>query len=167
MEVALSLGSNLGDRLVNLMRARAEIGRIDGVTVTGQARVWETDPVDAAPAHRDALFLNTVLLVETPLPPPDLAAALRAVEERAGRVRKADRNAPRTIDVDIVYAGGLRLATAELSIPHPRWSERRFVVQPLADVRPDLVLPGADRTVREILEGLPDTPRAALFRQEW
>ena len=83
-----------------------------------------------------------------------------------GRVRGMDRNAPRPIDIDILYADDVMIDDDDLTLPHPRWSERRFVVQPLADVRPALCIPGQNRTVAEILAGMPATPTVHRFK-DW
>ena len=167
MEIGLSLGSNLGDRLALLAEARRRILAIPGLTLTAQASVYETEPVGVAPAFSELLYLNTVLIVESAPDVPALSRRLHAIEDRMGRRRGPDRNSPRPIDIDILYADGLRLATAEVRVPHPRWKERRFVVQPLAEVRPDLALPGEPRTVGEVLRSLPEGPRVACFTKQW
>lgn len=167
MEFGLSLGSNLGDRLANLRRARDEVLAIPGVHLRAQSRVYETEPVDVDPDDRDKSFLNAVLSVETDLAPEDLAPLLHEVESRMGRRRESNRNAPRVIDLDIIYAGMRTIRSPTLCVPHPRWAERKFVVQPLSDVSPDFIAPGETRTVREILRFLPDSPRVALFAADW
>jgi len=167
MEVGLSLGSNLGDRLAHLRTAVQEIERILGLRLLDTSAAYETEPVDVTAEHEDEPFLNAVIVVDTSLPLEDLAQAAHAIEDGMGRVRTSDRNAPRPIDVDILYAGDRVLATETLTLPHPRWNERRFVVQPLADVRPDLVLPGETRTVGEVLSALPETPNVMLYSRNW
>jgi 2-amino-4-hydroxy-6-hydroxymethyldihydropteridine diphosphokinase len=167
MEIGLSLGSNLGDRLAMLAEARRQILAIHGLALTAQAPVYETEPVGVASAFGDLLYLNTVLIVESALELPVLSREWHAIEDRMGRRRTADRNSPRPIDIDIIYADGLRIASEVLMIPHPRWKERRFVVQPLADVRPGLSLPGEKRTVLEVLRSLPERERVALFTKQW
>ena len=167
MEIGLSLGSNLGDRLALLAEARSRILAIPGLALTAQAPVYETEPVSVAPAFDDLLYLNTVLIVESAVELPALSRALHAIEDQMGRRRTADRNSPRPIDIDIIYADGLSIVTGETIIPHPRWKERRFVVQPLADVRPGLVLPGEARTVKEIFRSLPEKERVTIFIKQW
>lgn len=167
MEVGLSLGSNLGDRLAHLRTAVQEIGQVPGVRILNTSAAYETEPVDVTPEHEDEPFLNAVVLVETSLPLEELAQAAHAIEDDMGRVRTSDRNAPRPIDVDILYAGDRVLTKETLTLPHPRWNERRFVVQPLADVRQDLVLPGETRTVGEVLSSLPETPKVVLYSLNW
>lgn len=167
MECGLSLGSNQGDRLAYLVEARRRLDALDGVTVTAASAVYETEPVDVSPAFGDQSFLNAVLIVEVSLAVTELTAAVHAIETAMGRVRVHDRNAPRPIDIDVLYAGDLRIDRPDLKVPHPRWSERRFVVEPLADVRPERVLPGATRTVSQLLAGQPETPRVAVFARAW
>jgi 2-amino-4-hydroxy-6-hydroxymethyldihydropteridine diphosphokinase len=163
----LSLGSNLGDRLDNLRRGRDAVLSSGGVTLLAQSGVYETEPVDVKPEYRDRAFLNAVIVVRCGLPVEALAERIRVIEESLGRVRSADRNAPRPVDVDILYAGALRISDGRLTVPHRRWAERRFVVQPLADVRPDLVIAGQVRSVRDVLLALPARPDVVLFRREW
>ncbi len=163
MEVGLSLGANTGDRLAQLREAAARIERLSGARVLARSPVYETDPVGVRPEHSDRLFLNAILVIEWDGSLERLADALRAIEAQMGRRREEDPCAPRPIDIDVIYADGMQRQGAELTLPHPRWAERRFVVQPLADVRPGLVLPGATRCVAEVLAALPETPRAQRF----
>jgi 2-amino-4-hydroxy-6-hydroxymethyldihydropteridine diphosphokinase len=167
MEVALSLGSNLGDRLENLQRARERLAAIPGVVVESCSPIYETEPMDVASVYAHQRFLNAVLIVQSVLEPFRLACHLHEIESEMGRVRSRDRNAPRTVDIDVIYADGIQTRDPNLTLPHPRWSERRFVVQPLADLRPDRVLPGQGRTVREVLLSLPPKPNVVLFAQLW
>jgi len=167
VEYGLSLGSNLGDRMRHLRAARERVCAQLGTRLLAQSRVYETEPVDVSDAYRDMPFLNAVIVVESAAPPRAMNARLHAIEAELGRERAGDRNAPRPIDIDIVYAGAFRVRDAVLTLPHARWAERRFVVQPLADVRPDRVLPGEARTVREILLALPREPVVVPFAEEW
>lgn len=167
LEYGLGLGSNRGDRLANLRHARERIRRIEGVRILAASPVYETDPVDVSPAFRDSLFLNACLVVDYPGEPIELARRLHAIEDAMGRRRTADRNAPRVIDIDLLYAGDTLLESGELSLPHPRWHARRFVVKPLADIRPDLRLPGSTRTLRELDRALPDSPSVHRHAENW
>lgn len=155
MELALSLGSNLGDRLATLREAARRISALPGVRLVAAAPVYETEPVGAGQEYAALKYLNTILIAETSGDLDTLAAALHGIENSLGRVRSIDRYAPRTLDIDILYAGDTVRHDGELDLPHPRWAQRRFVLQPLADVRPGLVLPGETRTVAEILARLP------------
>ena len=167
MEVGLSLGSNVGDRLAMLRGAGQRIAALAGVRILAGSPVYETEPVGVKPAYVDLRYLNAVLVIEYDGDPAALANELHAIEASLGRKREPDRNAPRTIDIDVLYAGEVRQSDGTLDLPHPRWSERRFVVQPLADVRPSLKLPGSARTVAEVLAALPDNPRVVRFADAW
>ena len=167
MECGLSLGTNMGDRLAHLREARRRIGALEGVTEKAASPVYETEPVDVEERYREAVFLNAVLVVDYDGEPAALSRALHGVEAALGRVRTADRNAPRAIDIDLLYADAVACDEPGLRLPHPRWQARRFVVQPLADVRPGLVLPGDPRPVGEILAALPAKPEVGLYASEW
>lgn len=166
-EYGLSLGTNKGDRTGHLCRARDEIAKLAELKILAIAPIYETEPVDVSAAFADDKFLNTVLIVESPLLPAALNESLHRLESELGRVRGPDRNAPRVIDIDIIYAGDASIEEADLRVPHPRWSERRFVAQPLADVRPDLRLPGETMTVRELAAAMPTTPDVSLLKTSW
>ena len=167
IEAALSIGSNLGDRLENLRAARMAISRIPEVCVTASAPLYETEPVGCAPEYQDKAYYNSILLVGTSLEVHRLFAALQQVETELGRTRTRGRiNEPRTIDIDLIYYDGQSIRSGGLVVPHPRWSLRRFVLQPLADVRGHLVLPGHDRRVRDILAALPEGTQPVTLRMK-
>jgi len=154
----IGLGSNQGDRLAFLRQARAEIGAIPACRVTASAPVYETEPVGVPEAYRDAWFLNTVLSCETSLTAQAWLDALHAIEDRLCRKRTNERNAPRTIDIDILTYGDLVLNTPSLTLPHPQCTLRRFVCQPFSDLASDLIHPGHTETIQEIVAKLPMTP---------
>ena len=158
-EALLSLGSNLGDRLAWLKRAGLELLALPDTRCVAISPVYETDPVGAPAPYRGLLYLNCVVIVETGLAPDDLSTAVHAVEDRLGRTRGATPNLPRTIDIDILSFDGLRVDSPALTLPHPRARERRFVLQPLADLRPDFIFPGDTKTVSDLLSTLPPEPR--------
>jgi 2-amino-4-hydroxy-6-hydroxymethyldihydropteridine diphosphokinase len=175
MRCGIGLGSNVGDRLTHLRQARQQlldgpewpedIGAAEGVLC---ASIYETDPVGCAPGT--AAFLNTVLEVPAG---PDTSPALilhrlQAIENALGRPARHPRNAPRTVDLDLLYLGAIETHDdAVLTLPHPRLRARRFVLAPLAEIRPDLVLPGDPRPIVEILRDLPDTSRVARLLTFW
>jgi 2-amino-4-hydroxy-6-hydroxymethyldihydropteridine diphosphokinase len=163
MEYGLSLGSNLGDRLRQLADAAQSIGALPGARILARSAVYETDPVDVSSEYEDRPFLNAVLIVEAAAEPAAMARHAHDIEARMGRVRQADRNAPRPVDIDLIYADALCVASPDLTLPHPRWAQRRFVVQPLADVRPRLILPGQTLCVARLLASLPSMPRVRPF----
>ncbi len=125
--------------------------------------MYETEPVDVPPAFAGLFYLNAVVIVETTLEVKAFSDAVHAIEARLGRQRGATPNMPRTIDIDIITFDALRVDSPTLSLPHPRARERRFVLQPLADLRPGLILPGERRSVADLLRALPETPRVTRF----
>lgn len=129
----LSLGSNIGDRRRFLQDAVETLG----AKVVALSPVYETDPVGGPEQGR---FLNLVIAVDTDLDPRELLAVCHRLESGANRVRQ-EHWGPRTLDVDILLIDGVEVDDADLQIPHPRMHERRFVLQPLADIAPDLVDP--------------------------
>jgi len=151
MEFGFSLGSNQGDAAGYLRECKRRILALPDVQWVAQSPLYETEPVGVLPEYAHLTFFNSVLIVESSRMPTDWLEALHRIEREIGRVRTGDRNAPRPIDVDLIYAGDQLIDRGDLIVPHPRWAQRRFVVQPLCDVRPDLVLPGAGLTVREVL----------------
>lgn len=167
VEAAVGLGSNLGDRLAHLREARGRIAALAGVGAVASSPVYETEPVGVPDAYRDRLFLNAVLVVETTLSADDWSRALHAIENELFRVRTGERNAPRTIDIDLLTFGSLVVTRPDLTLPHPQCVRRRFVCQPLADVRPDWVLPGQSKRVLELLGDLPPTPSVRLVAVDW
>jgi 2-amino-4-hydroxy-6-hydroxymethyldihydropteridine diphosphokinase len=149
----IALGSNLGDRLANL---RAAIGILRQIATPGEpfltAPIYQTAPRFCPPDSPD--FYNTVIEMDFAGSALELLTATQAIENRLGRVRGPERNAPRTIDIDLLYFGDEEITEGALILPHPRTFERRFVLQPLADIRPDLVLPGQHRNIAEMLDSL-------------
>jgi 2-amino-4-hydroxy-6-hydroxymethyldihydropteridine diphosphokinase len=145
--VFLSLGSNIGDREANLRAA------LDQLHPERVSPIYETEPVD----YRDqAWFLNLVAEVQTDLFPRQFLAMTQRIERELGRVRTIAKG-PRTIDIDILLFGSTVMHTKELEIPHPRIAERRFVLQPLADLAPDVRHPETHCSIREMLDALADT----------
>lgn len=167
MEIGFSLGSNLGGRMGYLRQARERLIEVPGTKLLDSAPLYETAPVGVRPEHADKFYLNTIVVVESVLGVQDWLPIIGRIETELGRVRTEDRNAPRTVDVDIIYADDHIIDSGGLEVPHPRWSERRFVVQPLADIRPELVIPGDHKTVREILETLPPDEEVRFFAGTW
>ncbi len=152
----IALGSNLGDSRKML---RAAIASLREIAVPGEAfleaPVYRTPPLACPAGSPD--FLNTVVELAWNGTPHHLLDQTSGIEQQLGRTRGAERNAPRTIDLDLLYCGGLELADTDLTLPHPRIAERRFVLQPLADIRPGLVLPGMSFPVSVMLENLADS----------
>jgi 2-amino-4-hydroxy-6-hydroxymethyldihydropteridine diphosphokinase len=153
MRAGIALGSNLGDRLENLRRAWRELQTLpDTSGPFRHSAIYETAPVDTGPEA--GAFLNAVAELEYDGHPAVLLEHLQQIEARMGRPSKRPRNASRVIDLDLLYAGNRVLATDQIIVPHPRLHLRRFVLQPLHDLRPELQLPGQERTVAELLSAL-------------
>ncbi len=167
MEAILSLGSNLGNRLACLAQAREALASLPQTSLVASSRVYLAEPVDVPADSHAWAFLNAVVVLETALTPPVLLVAAHAIELQLGRARSAIRNAPRTIDIDLIACGDLRLDTPALQLPHPRAHLRRFVCEPLAELRPDLVLPGQRLPIRAILTALPASPSVTLASEQW
>ncbi|HEV8618653.1 MAG TPA: 2-amino-4-hydroxy-6-hydroxymethyldihydropteridine diphosphokinase [Candidatus Udaeobacter sp.] len=166
MRTAVALGSNLGDRLDNLRVARQQICDLTDVQppVLSSA-IYETDPVDCEPAAPK--FLNAVVEFGYDGDPLQLLEKLKSVEGALGRPREHARNVSRKIDIDLLYIGDTRINDRELELPHPRMYLRKFVLQPLADIRPELILPRQAKTVRELLAQLNDSCNVVRLTNDW
>jgi 2-amino-4-hydroxy-6-hydroxymethyldihydropteridine diphosphokinase len=146
----VGLGANIGSRRATLKRALELLGEEDGIEVVAVSRFRETDPVGLVDQPR---FLNAAAALETELPPRKLLDRLLAVERALGRTREGPRYGPRTVDLDLLVYGEERLDEPGLELPHPRLHERRFALEPLADLAPELVVPGRG-TVSDLLAEL-------------
>jgi 2-amino-4-hydroxy-6-hydroxymethyldihydropteridine diphosphokinase len=145
----ISIGSNLGERRNNLQGALDSLSDTPEVWVTGVSAVYETEPVDAPEGSRE--FLNAVVLLDTTLSARTLLERALAIESAYGRERGDERNAPRTLDVDLIVVGDRRADEADLVLPHPRAAERAFVLVPWLDLEPDAEIPGIGPVV-ELVE---------------
>lgn len=148
--VFLGVGSNLGDRLANLSRAVQRLGETAGVRVVQMATIYETQPVGGPPQED---FLNTVVEIDTGLPPRELLAALKRLEAQLGRTPSRERWEPRVIDLDILLYEDRVVREPDLVIPHALMHTRRFVLEPLAQLAPQVVHPVLRKTVSALLDG--------------
>jgi 2-amino-4-hydroxy-6-hydroxymethyldihydropteridine diphosphokinase len=149
-DVFVGVGSNLSDRRALIEQAVARMAALPATRLVARAALRETDPVGRAPQPR---FLNTAVHLRTALEPEALLNALQEIEQDLGRVR-TQRWGPRTIDLDILLFGDRKLDGPTLEVPHPRLNSRRFALEPLAELAPERIPPGSNRTVRQLLEAL-------------
>jgi len=166
MRTAIALGSNLGDRLGNLRAARQRTGELADVQppILSSA-TYETEPIGCEPGA--ANFLNAVVEFDYEGDPMQLLEQLVRIEESLGRKRDHPKNVSRTIDIDLLYCGDRQIDNEGLRLPHPRTHLRRFVLQPLADIRPDLILPKQTKSVADLLAELKETDDVVRFRDDW
>jgi len=158
VEVYLGLGSNMGDRQGNLSRA---LGLLSRKLQMGEvSSMYDTEPIGNVDQPR---FLNMVCQVYTRLAPAALLALAKGIETKLGRVR-GKLNAPRPIDIDILFYGDQVIETPELVIPHLRLAERAFVLVPLAEIAPALKHPVIGETIKELLQGV--TEKQGVFKWE-
>lgn len=164
----LALGTNLGDRENLIVLARDACARLDA-SMDGlmQSFLYATEPVDCPEGSQG--YLNAVVEIGWDADPHALLAECRLIEERFGRRRSATVNEPRTIDVDLLYVGDLIVHDRDLELPHPRLSQRKFVLTPLRDIRPLLIIPGQTDTVSALLSRLDGSaePDPVLLTRDW
>ncbi len=154
--VGIALGSNLGNRSVELDEAIEFMRELAEGGMVRESPRFETKPVDCPPGSTP--FLNSfaeIIVDSVGLPPLHLLACLQEFEEERGRPPIRETNSPRPIDLDIIYYGVERINDLGLIIPHPRATQRRFVLEPLCYLHPDLVLPGQAKSVKQLLGELP------------
>jgi 2-amino-4-hydroxy-6-hydroxymethyldihydropteridine diphosphokinase len=147
--VYLSLGSNVGDRQVQLQDALAKLAAVGRVVATSS--FYETEPVEFT---QQPWFLNCAIALETNKTPEQLMAAILRIEEEMGR-RRVQKKGPRAIDIDILLFDDTIVDSKELTIPHPAMHQRRFVLEPLAEIAPELLHPVLKKTIGELLDSLP------------
>ena len=141
MRAGIALGSNLDDRLANLCAARDEIIELPGVEEPFLfSAIYETEPVGCE--RGASAFLNAVMEIGYEMNAENLLRELAVIENALGRKRSGERNLSRTIDLDLLYLGEIEMSMPEIELPHPRIAGRRFVLEPLSEIRPDLKLPG-------------------------
>src|ERR1700716_1403613 len=145
----LSLGSNLGDREGHLRDAIFRLGSEGRVAAVSS--FYETEPVEVT---AQPWFLNCAIALETTKTPEVLMMSILRIEQEMGRKRE-QKKGPRTIDIDILLFGSVVIDTAELTVPHPAMHQRRFVLEPLAEIAPEELHPQFNKTVRELVEALP------------
>lgn len=156
--VHVGLGANLGDAEATLAQALRALSVLPGTQLRCASSVYRSEPIDAHGPE----YLNAVAELHSALAPDDLLTALQEIEQAHGRQRPY-RNAPRTLDLDLLLYGSRVIHTARLKVPHPRLHERAFVLRPLFDLAPDVVVPGKG-SVRSLLMGVADQRIQRLHR---
>jgi 2-amino-4-hydroxy-6-hydroxymethyldihydropteridine diphosphokinase len=148
----ISIGSNIGDKMTNCRFGVRALNPAGGVNVTGISRFYSTEPVDFT--HQD-WFVNAVVRIETGLEPRALLQLLDSIEKKAGRRRQhAKKFGPRILDLDILLYDDTIIDSPELTIPHPRMHQRRFVLQPICDIDPDIIHPVYRQSMIQLLGSL-------------
>jgi 2-amino-4-hydroxy-6-hydroxymethyldihydropteridine diphosphokinase len=160
MIYGIAFGSNLGHRLDNLRQGAAAVQRTASVRILSASPVYETAPVNCPDGS--GAYLNAVAEIDANLEPHELQRVLQSIEVALGRPSDRELNAPRSLDLDILYIEGLTICDTVLQVPHPRMHQRRFVLQPLSDIRYDLVPTGCSLSVASMLSRLDDDPSAVL-----
>jgi 2-amino-4-hydroxy-6-hydroxymethyldihydropteridine diphosphokinase len=150
----IALGSNLGDPLQNILTAMQQL-EIFSDSPISKSSLWETSPVDCPPDSPKFVNAMVGLIPQENETPLKLLRKLRKLERKFGRRRKKVLNEARPLDLDLIAFGRETCNTPELILPHPRTHLRRFVLQPLSEIAPELILPGQGKTVAELLAGLP------------
>jgi len=157
----LGLGSNLGDKRAHLRQALDRLSLVCAVKTVSS--LYVTEPVGNKEQN---WFLNAAVHIGCEQPPAELLSLLLATEHDLGRVRSA-KNAPRTIDIDLLFYGDLVLESEDLAVPHPRLHERRFVLAPLAEIAPDLMHPVLGRSIQELADTLESDERVERLAGVW
>ncbi len=166
MKAGIAFGANLGQRLVSLTNARARLFALPGVTPPFlSSALYETEPVDCESGAEN--FLNAVVEIDYAGSSRALLEGLRRIEEALGRPSEHARNRSRPIDLDLLYHGQGTIDHPDLQLPHPRLHLRGFVLHPLAEIRPDLILPGQNQTVRELAQSLPAEAAVVRAAEQW
>jgi 2-amino-4-hydroxy-6-hydroxymethyldihydropteridine diphosphokinase len=166
MRAAVALGSNLGERLANLRNARKDISALSGaLPPMRSSAIYETEPVGCEKGA--GKFLNAAIEFGYAGEALELLRQLAAIEKLWGRPGAHAKNVSRTIDLDLLYFGQLEIETADLQLPHPRIAEREFVLRPLADIRPDLVLPRQSESVSALLLRFTNATEVVRLDLEW
>jgi len=151
MRYYLGLGSNTGDSLENLAAAAGRMKQ-EGIRIIRRSSIYRTEPVGL---KKQLWFYNQAIEIETALSPAGLLKVAKVIERELGR-KPGPKNGPRPMDIDILLAGDEIVETPDLNIPHPRLTERRFALVPLAEIAPEAVHPVREKTIRALLRNCPD-----------
>ena len=167
MEIGFSLGSNLGDRFKFLKTARDLLTNLENTKLIAQSSIYSTSPVDVKSEYKATSYYNCIIILESLISLNSWWKEICLIESFLGRKRSEEINIPRTIDIDLIYADSNIINSDDLIIPHPRWFKRKFVLKPLCEVRPDLVLPNNNYKVKSILKNLSSDEEIILIHKNW
>ena len=159
----LSLGSNIAPRFETLQAAISSLYSLLGSDVESVSTIYETE---AVASYSQADYLNCAIHVKTELTPEELLTSCRKIEFSNGRPLNRNKSAPRTLDIDIIFYGNQIINATKLIIPHPRYADRRFVLEPLAEIAPDYICPDTGCSVGDTLDQCTDCSRVQLFSLE-
>ena len=149
----ISVGSNIGNKQENCQKGIDSLLGSGKADLVNMSRFYRTSPVDYLDQE---WFVNAAVQIETIIEPPDLLTILQAIQQQAGRTKGGVRFGPRVLDLDIIFYDHLVMKTPALEIPHPRMHKRRFVLQPICDIDPDIVHPLLNMPVKSLLKQLDD-----------
>ena len=156
----IGVGSNIGDRVDNCLKAIEALGTCEGCQLEAQSSLYETEPVYF---EDQDWFINGAALIRTRLQPEALLVQLQAIERRVGRRLDGPKFGPRVLDLDILFFDDFVLQAGQLQVPHPRLHERRFVLQPLFDIAPEFVHPVLGETIGALLANLKDGKKGVVL----
>ena len=163
IDAYLSFGSNIAPRFEILQCAIEALHLLPNSGVELVSSIYETEAVSSYP---QADYLNCVVHIKTELTPEALLASCREIEFSNGRPVSRDKNSPRTLDIDIIFYGNRIINATKLIVPHPRYANRRFVLEPLAEISPDYICPDTGSSVVQTLDQCTDYSRVQLFSLE-
>ena len=161
MKVFLSLGSNTGNRKKYLTHAIRDLNDLNDTEVLESSSIYETEPWGNKNLD---LFLNQVIIINTELSCVDLLKRCNNIEKRYGRVKKSGKWMSRTLDIDILVCEDKKISTDQLQVPHPWIAERMFILKPLSELDSNLIIPGINKRVKEIIQACDDTARVSLYK---
>jgi len=167
MEIGISLGSNKGNRVEFLQAAKNMICEKFEADLISQSSIYETSPVDVKNKFLDKYYLNSFMIINTNIDVKKIWDYVNEIEKKLGRIRNNEVNIPRNIDIDIIYIDKTTINTKTLSVPHPRWFKRMFVLKPLVELKPTLILPHQKESVKELYLNLKSNEEIKLYQAKW
>lgn len=167
MEIGISLGSNKGNRVEFLQAAKKMICKKFKAILISQSSIYETSPVDVKDKFLNKYYLNSFIIINTDVCVKNIWNYVNEIEQKLGRNRTNEINIPRNIDIDIIYVDKTTINTSTLTVPHPRWFKRMFVLKPLAELNPTLILPHQNQSVKKLYLNLKSNEEVKLYQARW